>query len=235
MEQRLINLKNDGLSSAEISRQLSFDFKIKISRNAVISKAYRMAIPDKEPKQRAKAKNSYWTEEKEAELKAYIADGMTYNDIGYKMLKDRNTIAAKCKQLGIKSLYNNVDSKRVNKVNRRERNEFNWEKNAKDRAEWRKQVYKNIQRKKDGIVYPPKITYENDKFGILRNPTARRVGLMELKSNWCHFTSGDPKTSNFFYCGADVAEGSDKPYCDVCKSIMYVASKYSTSIEKKYR
>lgn len=194
-----------------------------------------MAIPNKEPKPRAKIKGSYWTEAREEELKKYIADGMTYNDIGYKMLKDRNTIAAKCKQLGIKSLYKNFDSKRVNKMNRRDRNQSNWERVAKERAEWRKQVYKNIQRHKEGIIYPPKITYENDKFGALRNPKARRVSLMDLKSNWCHFTSGDPKTPNFFYCGADVSEGSDKPYCDVCRSIMYVPSKYSTSIEKKYR
>lgn len=235
MEQRLINLKREGLSSSEISKQLSFDFKVKVSRNAVVSKAYRMAIPETEVKPRTKIKGSFWTEEREEQLKKYIADGMTYNDIGYKMCKDRNTIASKCKQLGIASVYSNFDSKRVNKVNKIERSESTWEREAKARAEWRKQVYKNIQRKKDGIVYPPTITYENDKFGILRNPKARRVGLMELKSNWCHFTSGDPKKPDFAYCGADVSEGSDKPYCDVCRKIMYVPSKYSTSIEKKYR
>lgn len=237
MEQRLIQLKAKGLSTALIADQLSFEFGEAISKNSVISKGRRLDMPvDKRPtKTRRNMKNSFWTVEREERLKKFVADGMTYTDIGYQMGKDRNTIASKCKQMGIASVYKNFDSKRVNKANKLERKEANWERQARDRAEWRKMVYKNIQRKKDGIVYPPIIKYENDKYGILRNPKARRVSLMDLKSNWCHFTSGDPKTANFVYCGADVSEGSAKPYCDVCQKIMYVPSRHSSAYKKAYR
>jgi len=235
MERKLINLRKQGYSAGLIAEQLAAEFDNRVTRNSVISKMRRMELPVDRPPIRQRNKNTFWTEDREEQLKKYMADGMTYTDIGYQMCKDRNTIAAKCKQLGIESVYKNFDSKLINKLNRIERKKVSWAENAKARAEWKKQVYKNIQRKKAGIVYPPIITYETDKFGILRNPKARRVSLMDLKANWCHFTSGDPKTPEFVYCGADVSVGSEKPYCDVCRKIMYVPSKYSTSIEKKYR
>jgi len=235
MERKLINLKKQGYSAGLIAEQLAAEFDHRVTRNSVISKMRRMELPVDRPPTRQRNRNTFWTEDREEQLKKYIADGMTYTDIGYQMGKDRNTIAAKCKQLGIESVYKNFDSKRINKLNRIERKNVSWAENAQARAEWKKQVYKNIQRKKAGIVYPPIITYETDKFGILRNSKARRVSLMDLKANWCHFTSGDPKTPEFVYCGADVSVESEKPYCDVCRKIMYVPSKYSTSIEKKYR
>ena len=238
MEQRLIVLKKKGMSSSEICEQLSFEFDATFTRNSVISKAYRMGVEKmvlpKEPKLRKNAKSSFWTLERERRLRHFISEGMTYTDIGYKMGKDRNTISAKCRQLGISTPYTKDDAKRINKVNRIERKQEAWEKNARDRSEWRRKVHDAMQRKQEGIIYPPVVTYSNDKYGQLLNPNARRLSLMELAPNQCHFTTGDPKKSNFAYCGADVPEGSAKPYCEYCIKLMYVPSKYSSD-KKAYR
>ena len=142
MQERLIQLWRQNLSSTMIAEQMSFDFGVNVTRNSVISKLTRVDLPEKITR-RTKSSKSFWTFEKEELVRKLILEGRTYSDIGYQMRKDRNAIAAKCRELGIKSQYRNFDSKHINKLDRIQNKQENWQKKAKERAEWRKQQAEN--------------------------------------------------------------------------------------------
>lgn len=251
MEERLRYLTTKKLSSREIAAQLSFDFNTIITPQSVRGKCDRMGISiaplpvtDREvayhsptvhkPKKKPGEVVKFWTPEREARLKELLDDGMTYDQIGYQFGKNRGAIASKCYQKGWKTQLSNQDARKVNNSERIEYKHQRWETKAKQRAEERKAWRK--QYKSRGIDTPEKMQpTPPDKFGALRNPDARRVSFMKLQPNWCKFPSGDPKEPNFVYCGADVPVGSSVPYCEICRKIVYVPSRPSTSTQKLHR
>lgn len=86
------------------------------------------------------------------------------------------------------------------------------------RARTQKDILKS-QREKRDAGKPARINHNIYKpRNIFMNPEARQLGFLELKRGQCHFPIGD---GPFIFCGADVKPGSDTPYCNICKKVVY--------------
>lgn len=249
MEQRLRELTSERISTREISKQLSFDFKVPITPQSVRAKCDRMGIklsplPTKDstnaylsPVAHKRGKEPrFWTKEREAKLREMVDAGMTYQQIGYQLCKGRGAIASKCKKLGIASIFTNQDSRRVNETDRARIISEARDYKAKERAEYFKDVRRQVKVRNEKGYKPQPPNMDRIKFEPgFKNPEARKVTLIKLKSNWCHFPVGDPRDPDFRYCGADVLLGSPVPYCETCRRIVYVQNRGSTSVQKLHR
>ena len=120
--------------------------------------------------------------------------GMTYQQIGYQFCKGRGAIASKCRKLGIESIFTNKDARRVNEINReRMINEYKDSK-SKEKAEYFKDVRRQMKARNEKGHKPQPPNMDRIKYDVgFQNPNARKVSLMKLKKDWCHFPSGDPQ------------------------------------------
>ncbi len=69
------------------------------------------------------------------------------------------------------------------------------------------QVIKKIKRKKA----KPKIVEKKTILPKKKSNNKKGLTLMELKNDMCHWPMGDPRDSDFSFCGAKTVNG--KPYC----------------------
>lgn len=77
---------------------------------------------------------------------------------------------------------------------------------------------KNINYNKRAITPPKKIVRSD-----FPNDQALGLTFMELQSGQCKFPVGDGKVNDpFIFCGAPIPVGSPVPYCEKCKSVVYV-------------
>jgi hypothetical protein len=213
-----------------MASQLSFEFNVDITRNSVIGKCKRLKLDISYNSNNKK----FWTTERLEELCGMVDCGMTYKAIGEHFGRSDRSIRNKCEYIGISNGLTNKDAKKVNKDNLfRERMERK-ERLAKERAAWFKEndMVKMNERKQANKHKP--VIYKIDHDIRYHNPEPRKLTLMQLEHNQCHFPVGHPKDGTLRYCGADIPHGSIRPYCEHCHAVMYIPSKYS-SATKAYR
>ena len=54
------------------------------------------------------------------------------------------------------------------------------------------------------------------------NPEARRLTFKQITMGKCHYPLGDYKKGTLRYCGADVDQSKQYPYCAICYKIIYI-------------
>ena len=77
---------------------------------------------------------------------------------------------------------------------------------------------KSFSLKGDGVKEAP-VKFNRKSFP---NPSARSVSFEDLDYRGCRFVIGDGAAKDFLFCGARVPDGSDVPYCEHCRPIVYV-------------
>jgi len=91
--------------------------------------------------------------------------------------------------------------------------------NLKSRANEKFQLNrKSFTFKGDGKKELPKFTSRS----TFPNPNAKSVSFIDLDWRGCRFVIGDGAAKDFLFCGARVPDGSDVPYCEHCRPIVYV-------------
>lgn len=82
----------------------------------------------------------------------------------------------------------------------------------------REVIKKSFTYSGDGKKEAP-VTFNRVEFP---NPEARKLAFMDVPANGCRFIIGNDKAKDFLFCGAKVPAGSDVPYCEYCRPIVYV-------------
>lgn len=54
------------------------------------------------------------------------------------------------------------------------------------------------------------------------NPEAKSISFDKLKPKSCRFPLGDKRTNDLRFCGADIDQTKNHPYCEYCYRIVYI-------------
>lgn len=203
-------IKNNGsaqIAADAINKQLGMD----ITRNAVVGKCHRMGI-------RLNSKNIVSRRKKPVEdaftwrgkpihhLIDSWNNGQKTIEIAYYFKTTQGTIRKKVMELGLTP---------------RNRNKIARENTIKTRL-------RHKPKTKRPVNQPPARKYTG-----FPNPDAIGVTFMDLQRFHCRYPIGTGGDDPYIYCGATVSEGSSLPYCDVCKRVMYIPSKYQVASHVK--
>lgn len=139
-----------------------------------------------------------WTDIEVAKLKGFVAQGLTGHQIARELGTTRNAIIGKCRRLGLS----------LGEPKREPRKEVPITK-ARSLDNGGGLAAKILARHGDT---PPK-----DGDGITDIPITdydvARVKLLDLKFDHCRFPIGDPRDSDFGFCGLE-RESPLTPYCE---------------------
>lgn len=188
------------IAADEVSRKLG----IELSRNAVVGKCHRLGI-------RLNAKNIVSRKKTDVEEDGmwrgkpiqYLIDawnsGKNASEIGDAYGTTRNIISKKARSIGLQPRNNR---------------KIAFENSVKSgiRTKNKKERFNEQPIPKNYTGFP--------------NPNAIGVSFIDLERHHCRFPIGTGGDDPYLYCGATVPEGSSLPYCNVCRSVMYILSKY---------
>src|ERR1041385_3884187 len=194
---RLIELwQRPDLTVRQIADLLFSEFGHRWDERVVGWKARKLGMPS-----RSNGSPTEWTAEMEYILRTEWANGTRSRSIGDLLLQrtgakfTKNAILGKAHRLGLDrhqgahQIFNSVIER---EFHRRERKRL---------ADARHYARK---KRKQPETAPTNI----EDFAI---PTPQRKTLLQLGSHDCRFGIGDPRSDQFFFCGAPVAEG--RSYC----------------------
>lgn len=197
-------IKNNGTAQTAAD-ELNMKLGIEISRNAVVGKCHRLGI-NLNSKNIVSHKKAVVEDEKMWRGKPiqYLIDswnsGKNASEIGDSYGTTRNVISKKARALGLKP-RSTAKIARENSIK------------SGIRTEPKKEKFPVKQRiPKNYTGFP--------------NPDAIGVSFMDLNRRHCRFPIGTGGDDPYIYCGATVPEGSSSPYCDICRGVIYVPSKY---------
>ncbi|MGD9769467.1 MAG: GcrA family cell cycle regulator, partial [Pseudolabrys sp.] len=139
-----------------------------------------------------------WNDDRVAKLKSMWADGSSAGDIAVELgAVTRNAVIGKLGRLGLLGLTRasrptRSRPKYPNRIGTARVLEFN-----------------PVARHRVARVEPPAPPPAPIDDAAI--PLEQRRSLLELASNQCRWPVGDPRTAEFFFCGAAAADG--RPYC----------------------
>jgi GcrA cell cycle regulator len=133
-----------------------------------------------------------WADEEIKQLTELVAEKASLDKIARVMNRTKNSIIGKIHRLQKKESLEK--EKRVRNV-----------KEKKVAEKPRKPLSDALQK----IIYDLQHKHKRVRLNVVESPTA--VTIHELKRHMCKFPLGDPKLSDFRYCGKIQAE--NKPYC----------------------
>lgn len=196
-------IKNNG--SAQLAAdELRIKLGIEISRNSVVGKCHRLGI-------NLNSKNIVTRKKVVVEDEGmwrgkpiqYLIDawnsGKNSSEIGDAYGTTRNIISKKARSLGLKP-RSTAKIARENSIK------------SGIRTKPKKEIITEKPKPRNYTGFP--------------NPDAIGVSFIDLERHHCRFPIGTGGDDPYRYCGATVPDGSSLPYCDVCRSVMYIPSKY---------
>lgn len=153
--------------------------------------------------------SSIWNDELIEQLKKYWEKGLTTSEIGKLLGVTKNSVIGKVHRLNLQKRPSCIIHKDVS-------GSIGTDKSIKP-------VQKKLPKPKQVIIEKESKDLETKELPLEVKREVKEenlITLMELGSNMCHWPVGDPKSSDFHFCGHKTKNGAT--YCDFHKAMAHV-------------